>query len=359
MIPVYQPYLHGNESKYVNDCLESGWISSRGSYIQRFEEAIESYLGVKHAITCSNGTVSLMLGLAVLDLPAGSEVLSPSLTYAATVSQALWLGHRLVLFDSDEDFQPSFDSFVSAVSEKTKVLILPELYGSSPDIVKFRDFCKANGIILIEDSAEVFGGSWNGKKLGTFGDIGSFSLFGNKTITTGEGGIVITDSDELAEKANLLKSQAHVGGFRHSGPGFNFRMTNIQAAIGLAQMEQLPEIIVKKKRIALLYRELIKSFDSVAPRAEVDSSEWMPLFRIGSDVNYEVLHKLLAHDGIDSRPAFTPIHLMSGFEYEHRVSLSTAERIWSRGFNLPCYPDLTDEQLAHVIRSVNLIGENL
>jgi perosamine synthetase len=300
-----------------------------------------------------------MLALAILDLPIGTEVLAPSLTYAATVSQALWLGHKLVLFDSDEDFQPSFDSFVDAVTKETKVLILPELYGSSPDITKFVNFCKSNGIYLIEDSAEVFGSSWNQKKLGTFGDIGSFSLFGNKTITTGEGGIVVTNSDELAEKANLLKSQAHVGGFRHSGPGFNFRMTNIQAAIGLAQMEQLSEIIVKKKRIASLYRELITSFESIAPRLEVDSTEWMPLFRIGSDTSYEMLHHLLSHDGVDSRPAFTPIHLMPGFEYEHRVSLSTAERIWSKGFNLPCYPDLTDEQIHHVITSVNLIGKNL
>lgn len=356
LIPVYEPYKAKNQKKYVLDCVNSNWISSRGEYIDRFEKFLANYLGVKHVIATFNGSVSLMLILRSLEIGYGDQVVTPSLTYAATVSSINNVGATAVLVDSDESFQMTTDF---SLPSKPKAILLPQLYGSAPDMDFFVEFCKAENIYLIEDSAEVFGCDFNKRKLGSFGLASSFSFFGNKTITTGEGGCVCTNDDDLAEKMRLIKSQNHIGGFNHNGPGYNFRMTNIQAAIGLAQLEQIDDIIIQKKKIAEYYRKNLSYKVSIPfPNIAVNSAEWMPLFILPDGLNYLNFYEEMRIMGIDTRPAFKPIHLMSGFKTLISGTLDTAEQIYTRGFNLPSYPGLKKKQLKYICDSVNKIVEN-
>jgi len=352
-IPIYKPFVAENQKKYVNACLDTNWISSRGKYIDLFEKALASYLGAKHVITTCNGTVSLMLIYAAAGLRPGDEVLVPSLTYCATVSQLNWLGMRPILVDSDNNYQMSVDSLDRYRTRRTVAVVVPQLYGGSANMVKLVSYCKKHGLCLIEDSAESFGCSINEKKIGTFGDVSSFSFFGNKVITTGEGGCVVTDNDRLAKKVKLLKSQAHIGGFVHDGPGFNFRMTNIQAAIGLAQLEQIDTVVTRKKQIATYYRNTLSKEIGKVVSPNVESSEWMPLFTLPDTISYLKFHTVMQAKNIDIRPCFTPIHLMNGFTYDKKGSLENSERIYKKGFNLPSYPDLTDGELDYIVKCVN------
>lgn len=363
LIPIYEPFKAKNQKKYVLDCINSNWISSRGNYIDKFEKSLANYLGIEHAITTFNGSVSLMLILRSLEIGYGDQVLTPSLTYAATISSINNVGATAILVDSDENFQMTTENLKKYITSKTRAILLPQLYGSSPDMNFFTKFCKDENIYLIEDSAEVFGCEFNKQKLGSFGRASSFSFFGNKTITTGEGGCVCTNDDELAEKMRLIKNQNHVGGFIHNGPGYNFRMTNIQAAIGLAQLEQVDEIIKKKKEIARYYRENLSYKISIPlPNIAVNSAEWMPLFILPKGMDYLKFNDEMCKVGIDTRPVFKPIHLMEGFNISiasgNNYTLDIAEHIYKRGFNLPSFPYLKKKQLKYICDNVNKIVEN-
>jgi perosamine synthetase len=358
MIPIYKPYIQKTEKKYVNKCLNDEWISSRGEFIDIFEEKISKYLNSKNTITVSNGSVSLMLILRALEIGIGDDILVPSLTYAATVSNPNILGIRCVLFDSDENFQPCIKNLESKITKKTKAIMLPQLYGNSPNMDDFFNFAKQNNLLLIEDSAEVFGSKFNEKSLGTFGVAGSFSFFGNKTITTGEGGAVITDDDELAFRMRRLKSQNHIENFEHDGPGFNFRMTNIQAAIGCAQIEKIDKIVSKKRKIADYYRKnLSEKIQKIFPDENIYSTEWMPIFKLPDTKNYSNLCNYLKNNGVDSRPCFKPIHLMKNFNIHYDENLKISEKIYKQGFNLPSYPTLTKKELKKIIDCVNYFVE--
>lgn len=353
-IPVYVPYVAKNQKKYVLDCLDSNWISSRGKYVDLFEEGLSKYIGVNYAVTVCNGTVALMLAYASLGLKSGDDVIVPSLTYCATISQLQWLGINPVLVDSNDNFQISLVKLRQHITRRTKAVIVPQLYGDSPNMNTLVEFCRSNDLYLIEDSAESFGCSIKDKKLGSFGDISTTSFFGNKTLTTGEGGACFTDNYELFKELKLLKSQAHIGNFVHRGPGFNFRMCNIQAAIGLAQLEEIDSIIEKKKNIARYYRNtLSKEIGRIIPKEVDTSSEWMPVFTLPDTMEYSKFQYLMQEKGIETRPVFTPIHLMKDFYIDYKFSLDTSERIYRRGFNLPSWPDLSKEQLEKIVSSVN------
>lgn len=357
-IPIYEPFKAKNQKRYVLDCVNSNWISSKGSYIDKFEKALQDYLGVKHAITVCNGSVSLMLIMRAMDIGMGDYVITPSLTYAATVSSINNVGAHALLVDSDDSFQ-MIEDIENAFNDHCKAVLIPQLYGSAPNMDYFLNLCKRKGVPLIEDSAEVFGCEYNGKKLGSLGAASSFSFFGNKTITTGEGGCVCTNDDSLAEKMRLIKNQSHIGGFDHNGPGYNFRMTNIQAAIGLAQLEQIDEIVTKKLAIAKYYRKhLTHKITIPFPNIAVKSTEWMPLFILPKGIPYLKFYEEMRNMGIDTRPAFKPVHLMKGFNAGVRGSVATAEAIYGRGFNLPSYPDLKKKQLKYICDTVNKIVED-
>lgn len=356
-ISVYEPRVAVNQARYVLESLEENCISGKGGkFIEEFEKSLADILGVKEVVSVSNGTVSLMLIYAALGLKPGDEVITTSLTYCATISQLNWLGISPVLIDSDDNFQMDLSQLEKAVSRNTKAVVVAQLYGDSPDMLKLKEFCDNNNLLLVEDSAEAFVCFDQKKAIGSFGNASSFSFFANKVITTGEGGCIATNDLELAKRMRLLRSQAHIGGFVHDGPGFNFRLTNLHAAVGVAQLEELEEIIERKKQIAQYYRNTLSgSVSKIVPK--VDSSEWMPLFMLPETITYPKFLLEMQKRGVDTRPCFTPTHLMKGFQYTTRVPLNNSERIYKRGFNLPSYPDLTDKQLKYIVKCTNEVVE--
>lgn len=352
-IQVYQPYKAKNQKKYVLKCLEDNMLTFRGEFVHALEQKLQDILKVKHVITTFNGTVSLYLILYCLDIKPGDEVITSSLTYAATVSQPNLLGATVVLVDSDNQLQMNIELVEKSITSKTKAIIIPELYSDAPNLKDLVAICKRRKIYLVEDSAEAFYCRQGSKYIGSFGIASSFSFFANKVITGGEAGIVCTDDDNLAEKMRLFKNQSHIGSFQHLGPGTNFRMTNLQAAIALAQLEELPKILNKKQEIATFYREnLPREVKRILPRLTY-SSEWMPVFELPNTITYENFSSLLLSKGIETRPVFTPVHLMQGWHNIKRyTSLQNSEKIYKNKFNLPSYPTLTKNQLKYIVECV-------
>lgn len=361
-IPIYEPLVAKNQKKYVSECLDTNWISSRGRFVDLFEEKVQEILDVKEVISVFNGSVSLMLILKSLGIGHGDEVITQSLTYAATVSSIENVGATPVLIDSTDNFQMDISLVEKAITKKTKAVMVAQLYGDSPVMEDLVKICKRNAIYLVEDSAECFGcyqsSPSSSGAIGSFGIASSFSFFGNKVITTGEGGCVATNDPDLARKMRMLKSQNHIGGFRHAGPGYNFRMTNIQAAIGVAQLEHLDEIITKKKKIAEYYRKnLHPSIKRIIPIT--DSSEWMPLFSLPDSKNYLKFHTRMGEENIDIRPCFPPVHGMKGFKIKKGSKLENCVRLYPKAFNLPSGPGLTEEDLKRVVDTVNKIVDEV
>ena len=355
MIPIYQPIIAKNQKIYVNECLDSNWISSKGKYIDLFEKQLANYLNIKHALSVCNGTVSLSLILAALDIGYGNEILVPSLTYIAPISAIYWAGATPLLLQSDEYLQlviePAY--LKKFLSKNTKAIIVPELYGNSPDIIKLHNFCLQNNLYLIEDSAESFGCKINDQYLGTFGDVGSFSFFANKIITGGELGAVVTNNTKLYEKMKSLKFQNHIGNFEHTGPGFNFKSTNIQCAIALAQLEEIETILSRKRDIADYYRGYLdRRFFALLPSVDI-SNEWMPLFFLPKNCRYQEFNAYMLNNNIETRPCFKYAHNMKEWRQLVKLDKDLLESENIEAFNLPCYPDLTEDQLQYIIKITN------
>ncbi|ODU59833.1 MAG: perosamine synthetase, partial [Comamonadaceae bacterium SCN 68-20] len=260
MIPVYQPLFLGREKEYVNQCLDSTWISSKGEFIGRFERGFSEYIGANHATTVSNGTVAIHLALEALGIGPGDEVIVPTLTYVASVNTIIQTGATPVFVDSlEQSWQIDPQDVRRKITPRTKAVMAVHLYGLPCDMAALVSICEEHRLFLVEDCAEAFGSRYEGQHAGTFGDIATFSFFGNKTITTGEGGMVVAKEKALIEKAFHLKNQgvSQSREYWHDTVAYNYRMTNICAAIGLAQLEKADEIIAKKRQIAAWYREAL------------------------------------------------------------------------------------------------------
>lgn len=261
-IPIYKPSITGNEKKYVNECLDSTWISSKGKFVNEFEARFCEYTNVKYATTVSNGTVALHLALLALGIGSGDEVIVPTLTYIASVNAIAYTGAIPVFADSREDtWQVDPEDVRRKITSKTRAIMAVHLYGHPCDMDKIMTIAKEHGLFVIEDCAEAFGTLYKGKHVGSFSDISTYSFFGNKTITTGEGGIVVTNDETLFDRAVHFKGQglAKHREYWHDVIGYNYRMTNICAAIGLAQLEQAKEFIEKKRQIATWYKDNLKN----------------------------------------------------------------------------------------------------
>jgi perosamine synthetase len=277
------------------------------------------------------------------------------MTYVATVSQSILAGYEPILIDCDSNFQMDLNKLEDACKTfgGVKILLLPQLYADTANIREVIRLCDKYNLTLLEDSAEAFGCKTMDKHLGTFGLAGSFSFFANKIITCGEGGCIVTDDDILAEKLRLFKNQANIGYYRHDGAGSNFRMTNIQAAIGLAQLEEIDFILEQKALIAAAYRAKIsKKVQAVVPQ-NAKSSEWMPVFKLPYNVNYLDFDRHCKQNDIETRPGFMPVHLMDGFRQLKRTDLSMCESMVDRYFILPCGPTLTNAERNSIIKVVN------
>lgn len=350
--PVYRPHFTGNEKKNVIDCLDSTWISSKGKYIQEFEDRFASYLGANNAASVSNGTVALHVALLALGIGPGDEVLVPTLTYVASANAVAYTGARVVFVDCDPDYwQLDVHDARKKITPRTKAIMPVHLYGHACDMSAIMALADEYSLLVVEDCAEAIGTKHHGKLVGTFGDISSFSFFGNKTITTGEGGMVVSNNKSYADMVTRLKGQglAKNREYWHDLIGYNYRMTNICAAIGCAQLDAIEDIIFKKQQIANWYRDALPKEYVELHKVNVETfhSYWMVSILTKNSIDRDPLRAYLKDQGIETRPLFHPVHLMDMYR-QPGESFPVAESISARGINLPSYPDLTVEDVSDI-----------
>lgn len=350
--PVYQPSLTGNEKKYVMDCMDTTWISSKGEYLKKFETKFAEFIGIKYATGVSNGTVAIHLALVALGIGEGDEVIVPTFTYIASANPIAQVGAIPVFCDSDrETWQMSPEDIEAKITPKTKAIMVAHLYGHPCDMEKIMKVAQKHNLLVIEDCAEAIGSKFNGKCVGSFGDIACFSFFGNKTITTGEGGMVVTNDPILYDRAVRFKGQglAKYREYWHDVAGFNYRMTNIEAAIGLAQLEQAETFISKKRQIAQWYMEELKDLplEFNKEHDNIFHTYWMVSCLVDSIEKREDFRNFLKERGIETRPTFYPIHTMPMYEKEF-AKHPIAEDIALRGINVPSYPALENSDVEYI-----------
>jgi perosamine synthetase len=351
-IPVYQPTLSGNEKKYVNECLDSNWISSKGRFVREFEQHFGEYTGIKHATGVSNGTVALHLALMALGVGPDDEVIVPTLTYIASVNAITYTGATPVFVDSLQDtWQMDPQDVRHKITPRTKAIMAVHLYGHPCDMDAIQSIAKEHGLFVVEDCAEAFGTLYKGKHVGSFSDIATYSFFGNKTITTGEGGMVVTDDETLFDRAVHFKGQglANHREYWHDVIGYNYRMSNICAAIGLAQLEQADEFISRKRQIAEWYKVALQG-QPVTVHGEfgaVRHSYWMVSILVEKAQQRDPLREVLTAAGIETRPLFYPIHTMPMYAQRFQRH-PVAENLGWRGINLPSWPYLSKEQVERI-----------
>lgn len=353
--PVYRPYLRGNEKKYVNQCLDSGWISSQGEFVEKFERAFANFVGTDYALSCSNGTTALHLALLALGIKPGDEVILPALTYVATANVVSYVGATPVFVDSEPNyFQLDPHKIEEKITLKTKAIIVVHLYGHAAQMDKMMQIAKKHQLYLIEDCAEAIGTQYHDQCVGTFGDVAAFSFYGNKTITTGEGGMVVTNHPELAVRVEQFKGQGVIKTkkYVHDLIGYNYRMTNICAAIGLAQLENIKQIIHRKIEIAKQYQALLTEMVFFHGQQEhTINTYWLISVLVKDASRRNGLVRYLYEHGIDTRPFFMPMHLLS--IHKRDITLPVAERLALQGINLPSYPELNGSDVKYITSKIN------
>ena len=343
--PVASPILSGNEFKYLIDAFCSTWISSSGSYINKFEDGFSSYSDCSHGIAVCNGTAALHLALVSLEIGIGDEVIIPDLTFAATINAVLHANAIPVIVDVEEDsWCISAKEIEKAITPKTKAIIPVHLYGQPCDMGAIMDIAKKYKLKVIEDCAEAHGAMFNNQKVGSFGDIGCFSFYGNKVITTGEGGMCTTNNLLLSNKMRILRDHgmSKEKKYWHDVVGFNYRMTNLQAAIGVAQLERIENIHKNRREYELQYREMLseKNFTFQNDLEGRQRITWLVSFLLDNNTNREEYIDKLQLNGMDARPFFYPLSSMEIYkEYCSKSSL-IANKIASSGLNLPTYESL-------------------
>ena len=362
-LPVYEPLLTGNELNYVSDCIQSGWISSLGKYIAQFETLFANFCGTHHAVAISNGTAALHLALVCLGIGPGDEVIVPTMTFVATANAVHYTGATPIFVDSELDtwnIDPA--RIADRITPKTKAIIPVHLYGHPVNMQPILDLAQQHHLFVIEDAAEAHGAEYKGKRVGSLGLINAFSFYGNKIITTGEGGILTTDDDGLAERARFLRDHAMSPDKRYWHPeiGYNYRITNLQAAVGVAQMERIEEFIQRKRWIAQAYNDYLHDIPGIILPPEASwarSVYWMYsiLFTDEFPISRDEAGRQLKKEGIDNRPFFYPIHVMP--PYQQDLDLPNATYLSQHGMNLPSAVTLTEEDIQRVTSAIRkMIG---
>jgi len=355
-IPVSHPVLTGNETKYVGECLQTSWISSIGRFIALFEDSFAQFCGLTHAVACSSGTSALHLALLALDVGLGDEVIVPTLTYVAAANAIRYCGARPVFVDSEPDtWNLDPGQIEERITARTRGILAVHLYGHPAEMDPIVELARRYGLFVIEDAAEAHGAEYRGRRVGALGDLATFSFFGNKVVTTGEGGMVVTGSAGLSDKVRMLRGQGMDPQRRYWFPiiGFNYRMTNIQAAIGLAQMEQITQRLAERRRVAEWYaRHLEPVSDFLALPVERDwvrHSFWLYTItlRDSAKLTRDEFMAGLAEAGIETRPVFYPMHVLPPYrEAERRYPV--AEAVACRGISLPTHSLLTEEDISYI-----------
>lgn len=366
-VPVNEPLLNGNEKKYLCECIDTGWISSEGPFVKRFEEDMCKFVGRKFATAVCNGTAALELAVTALELPIGSEVIVPTFTIVSCVQAITNRGLKPVLVDSDPiTWNMNIEQVEAKINSNTSAIMVVHIYGLPVDMNPMIQLAKRNNLKIIEDAAEMHGQTYDDKECGSFGDISTFSFYPNKHITSGEGGMVLTDDPRLHERCQLLRNLCFEPSRRyyHREIGYNFRMTNMQAAVGVAQLEKIEEFIVKKRSIGKLYTQLLEDIEELQlPLEKTDYSDniyWVYGIILDDRLPMDntVFMEKLAQNRIGTRSFFWPMHEQPVFRNMglfQNESYPVAERIARRGLYLPSGLKITEEQIFFVAERVKKI----
>lgn len=376
MIPLSIPKIEGNESKYVQDCLTTGWISSAGSYVNQFEEMIANYAGAKYGVACMNGTVGLHIAQILLGVSANDHVIAPNITFIATLNAIKYTGATPILIDVDADnWQMDLNlledylknqtelratetgtfSFDITTQKRVRAIMPVHVLGNMGDMNRMLAIAKTYHLEIIEDSTEALGSTFEGKHAGTFGKLGVFSFNGNKIISTGGGGVIVTDDEDLAKKAKHLTTQAKVSAldYIHDEIGYNYRLVNVLAAIGVAQMETFPQILEDKKAMDAFYREQLKGVGDIKFQEIPEGTDpncW--LFTFSTSRMRELL-EYLNENGVQSRPFWMPMNQLEMFKDNIYINTSdVSASVYADSISIPSSAGITQEQLETVVKTI-------
>lgn len=366
-IPVNKPLLDGNEKRYLAECIDTGWISSEGPFVERFETLFAQRVGRKHGIAVTNGTAALDAAVEALGIGVGDEVILPAFTIISCVLQIVRSGATPVLVDSDPDtWNMDVTQIEAKITEKTKAIMVVHIYGLPVDVKPVIELCQRYDLLLIEDAAEMIGQTYDGQPCGSFGDISTVSFYPNKHITTGEGGMILTDDDAVAESCRALRNLCFQPAkrFVHERLGWNLRMTNLQAALGVAQFERLDEFIEKKRWIGSTYNALLSDMKSIhLPAPSTQSAEniyWVYGMTITNEcplIAADVIARL--HEaGVGARPFFYPLHMQPALAKQGLFkdeNYPVSERLYAKGLYVPSGLGLKLEEIERVVVSLKQI----
>lgn len=358
MIPVNEPLLNGNEKKYLNECIDTGWISSEGPFIKKFEDEFAKKVNREQAVAVCNGTAALEIAVEALGISKGDEVIMPSFTIISCASAIIKAGATPVLVDCDnQTWNMDVTQIEKKITHRTKAIMVVHIYGLPVDMNPVLDLAEKHNLKIIEDAAEAHGQTYRGKPCGSFGDISVFSFYPNKLITTGEGGMLVTNNGEFAERCRSLRNLCFISTkrFVHEELGWNMRMTNLQAALGLAQLEKWDDHINRKKAMGKLYTSLLQDVKAISLPLEktiyAENIYWVYGIILKNNLPAETVTKQLAEKGIGTRPFFYPMHQQPVF---HKMGLfkgesyPNSEKLYQHGFYLPSGLAITEEQIKEV-----------
>lgn len=372
-IPVCEPALIGNESKYVNDCLKTNWISSAGKYIGMFENDFAKYCETKYGIATCNGTVSIHLALEALNIGPDDEVIVPDFTMIASVNSILYTGAKPVFVDADiETWCIDPKLIEEKITKKTKAIMPVHIYGHPCDMDPIQKLAKKYNLSIVEDAAEAHGALYKNKKIGSLGDAASFSFYSNKILVCGEGGMVVTNDEKLADRMRLLKNHAFTKNrFTHEEVGYNYRMTNIQAAIGLGQLENADKLVQMRINNANLYNKLLRNIKGIILPPSKDWAKnvyWMYGILLSKEFGMprDRLREELLKEGIDTRSFFIPSHRQPMFTKKSKKfkmpdisgRYPVSDNLGSSGFYLPSSSHLPKEDIIYITDTIKKIKEN-
>lgn len=370
-IPVNEPILNGNEKKYLCECIDSGWISSEGPFVREFEQKMSTTVERKYGIAVSNGTAALEVAAQALGIQAGDEVIMPTFTIISCAMAVTKLGAVPVLVDSDlSTWNMKVEEIEDKITDKTKAIMVVHLYGLPVEMDSILDLAKEYDLKVIEDAAEMHGQTYNGKPCGSFGDISTFSFYPNKHVTTGEGGMIVTDDEELAERCRSLRNLCFRKDVRyvHEEISDNYRFTNLQAAVGLAQLERLDEFIKRKRAMGKYYTEALRRVDALRLPIEktdyADNIYWVYGLVLDRHIQADnkVVQEILARRGIGTRTFFWCMHEQPVYKKAglfHNESYPNAEYLARRGFYIPSGLAMTESQMERVVNEVKSVIENI
>ncbi len=355
--PVSEPALGGNELEYVTNCIKTNWISSAGKYVRDFETMVAKYCGVPYAAAVSNGTVALHLALEALGIGEGDEVIVPDLTFAASINAIIYCGATPVIVDIDAaTWNICPKATARAITPKTKAIMPVHLYGLPAEMDAITALAKEHQLLIVEDAAEAIGSIYKNKKAGSMSDVATFSFYGNKTITTGEGGMVLFQDEATYQKALVLRDHGMDKNKRywHNFVGYNYRLTNLQAAIGVAQMERVEEIVSRKVELGKLYNEGLKDIPEFQLPADFDyvtNTYWLYtiVLKDNCELDRDALIGKLQQNGIETRPVFYPLHEMPPYQqYLRSEKYPVADQVSKRGICLPSYLSLQPSEIEFI-----------